>query len=233
MKTTHDHFAFLKPYWTEAFKGIKTFKEFRAKVPELAKTILADAVKPTNTGTWYCYDPLANRWVGKDGVDRLKQAIYTKVEGDTFEIFTEFFLQYYNHDKENKFGAKPKTYKCVGDEEDLGLDGVYKLNNGEYASVQVKWRTNPKDKPFDKNVFCSLFALAISGGYFDIHNPNSRLVFVTNNKIGKRDWQEPSTSQFMKLVEKYDKQTILLGEETFVSYADGNEDFWNKFADIQ
>ena len=40
-------------------------------------------------------------------------------------------------------------------------------------------------------------------------------------------------SQFMKLMDIIDKHVILMGEELFSSYTDGNEHFWKKFAEIE
>ena len=222
MKTTHDHFTFLKSYMI-AYTNVKTFKEFI----ETTKKIASKIAMNTN----YCFDPLANKWTGKEM--EMKEAIVSKVKGDMLEIFTEFFVQYFTHDKDNMFGGEIGTYNCIGDEDDTGMDAYYKLTNGGTASVQVKFRSNPKDRPFNKNVFYSLYGAADILKHFNKDNEGDRLIFVTNNKIGKRDWQESSTSQFMKLMSIIDKQVILLGEEIFSAYTDGNEDFWKRFVEIE
>lgn len=64
-----------------------------------------------------------------------------KMKGDLFEIFAEIFFKLTSSD--NRVGIT--NYKPVKDIDDYGVDGTGVAINGEPATVQVKFRSNPTD----------------------------------------------------------------------------------------
>lgn len=220
MKTTHNHFKYLKKYWS-FFEKINTFDKFDKSIIKIAKTI--------SECDNYCYDP-----DGFSNPNDLKEKIENKVKGDIFEIFVEFFVQYFEHDSDNVFGCKVGTYHCIGDEDDTGMDAYYILNNNEYASVQIKYRSNPNDTPFKKDTFYSLLGAAYLNNYFDKNNENNRLIFVTNLSVGNRYFSKVISPIFSKLMKNIDKQIVILDKSWFLKYnINGNIDFWTEFSNIE
>lgn len=136
-----------------------------------------------------------------NNINELRLTIKNKVIGDIFELFAGFFVQYF--DSGYAWGIRRGTYNFSGDlsadfaDADLGMDGYGIFNStNENAVMQVKYRSNPNDKPFNKNVFMSLFGEAILKDKIDPHNYNHRLIFFTNIPIGSIDSWDGKTEQF-------------------------------------
>ncbi len=71
-----------------------------------------------------------------------------KIKGDIFEIFIECLIKLSPVD--NRIGIS--DYECIPITEDTGVDGKGKGINGNPATIQIKYRTNPTDELIAKNL---------------------------------------------------------------------------------
>jgi hypothetical protein len=173
-------------------------------------------------------------------INELRIAIKNKVIGDIFELFAGFFVQYF--DTGYEWGIRKGTYNFGGGlnndfaEADLGMDGFGLFTStNENAVMQVKYRSNPNDKPFNKDVFMSLFGEAILKKKIESNNPNQRLIFFTNIPIGTASSWDGKTKQFNDCCAACEVPVVKVGYNEIVNLVGCkkmnryNADFWHTF----
>ena len=101
---------------------------------------------------------------------------YTKEKmlGDLFEIFAEVFFKITSPD--NRVGIS--DYTVINGSEDYGIDGIG-IKNNKKCSVQVKFRSKPKDILTIKDLK-NFQGLSYSEEY-DISNQGKNLIIFTNS----------------------------------------------------
>ena len=205
MKSIHTNAGQLAKYWP-MFKGCIDFSTFQKCLRKIANECAKPNAFYLGKEKFYSY-----KYNGEAGAVLYSEDSFKKACGDIFEIFAEFLFNFFQSDE--VFGCKEGTYESFGDEEDIGCDGkfVLKVNNAN-AFLQVKFRNNLKDKPFDKDVFASLYTDADLFHGFDRKNENERLIFITNLKCGKRTFLECATPIFQRCIHKMENQIILIGK---------------------
>lgn len=229
----HPHYLYLKPY----FKDIvfKNFDDFNKSIVLIAQAE-SEKIGPNNR---MYYEKI---WT-EANAEQVKHDIKVKVLGDCLEIFAAFFLQYYSVHAHNKglgaFGLTKGSYGFFSDIDDMGCDGVGNFEaTDDPAFIQVKYRSNPNDYPFNKSVFDALHSSAIrmnklsKGKYrsLDPNSENSRLIFFTNIPLVKN---KVMTTQFVKCKESCDNAVIVLGKNEIESLCGDKKTtdvkFWETF----
>lgn len=221
-KTGHKQFKYLKKYIKAC--NVLTYKEFMNWIEQTALTI--------SQNHEYKYDLHDKRFHGD--VKLMEDAIRAKVKGDLFEIFTELFIQFYENDEDNFYGAVRGSCKHIEDDEDLGIDIIYKLSGtGAKAFVQVKYRSSDIARPLTWEVYAKAHAVAEIKYGWNWKNKKMRLVFVTNLPVGERDFLTAATKNFGNTIKDM-KNVILIGAEYFESHLiEGRESFWEAFRNLK
>jgi len=200
--------------------------------------IISNSISETNYSV-YGFNFFDNQYY-PDNIILLKSNIKNKVIGDIFELFAGFFVQYF--ETGYPFSIRRGTYKFCGnlsdnfDETDLGMDGfgIFTATN-ENAVMQVKYRSNPKEHPFTKNVFASLFTEAMIKEKIQYGNTNQRLIFFTNIPIGSKTSWNGKTKQFIDICNNCKIPTVLIGYNEIISLVgskkrhESNIEFWKTF----
>ena len=222
MTSTHPNKDILAKYWN-LFADCKDFSTFQKCLRKVAK----ECSDPKN------YYLTMERFFSREfngglNVALYKENSYRKACGDIFEIFAEFFFRFFQSD--DVFGCKDGTYKSTDDSVDVGCDGefILKVNNAR-AFVQMKYRNDPKEKPFDKDVFASLFTDAALFHGFEYKNKDERLIFISNLNFGKRTFLQCATPIFQRCIKEMDDQIILIGKTEIEEKVDGHLGFWEDF----
>jgi len=161
-----------------------------------------------------------------------KHTIRTKIVGDALEMFAGFFCQWFETDIE--IGVKRGTWEFTSDGRDLGCDAVGVLGtNGAKCFTQVKYRSNPNDKPFDLEVFCKLFTQATISYGMDYSDSSQRLMFFTNIPFKKADKAAARTLPFISMANDCKVPVVLIGKNEIESKVGGknltNVEFWKAF----
>lgn len=231
----HNNFKYLKEYLAK-FDAI-TFEEFIEQSKTCAK-VISESISEMNMDV-YGYNYYQKPYYPND-IPLLKTHIANKVIGDIFEIFAGFFMQYF--DSGFPFSIRKGTYTFCGDmkasldETDLGMDGFGTFSStNDNAIVQVKFRSNPNDKPFNKNVFMSLFGEGIIKEKIQYGNVNQRLIFITNIPIGDDNSWDGKTKQFNDLCHACKNPVVRIGYNEIIPLVGSNKtfntntDFWSTF----
>lgn len=220
-KTSHKSFKYLKKYIAACH--VLTFKEFQAWIEQTALTI--------SQKHEYKYDLHDKRFHGD--VKLMEDAIRAKVKGDLFEIFTELFLQFFENDEGNIYGAVRGSCDHKEDDDDLGIDIEYRLAGTKAkAFAQVKYRSSEIARPLTWEVYAKAHAVAEIKYGWNWKNKKMRLVFITNLYVGERDFLKAATKNFGDTVKDM-KNVILIGAEYFESLTDGRENFWGAFRNLK
>lgn len=231
----HNNFNHLKDY-LKNFQS-SNFEDFLKESLQCADVIAASITKDN-------MDVYGFNYFDKQYYPNNLQLLYThiknKVIGDIFELFAGFFVQYF--ETGTPWGIRRGTYNFGGDmadtfeSTDLGMDGFGTfMSTNETAVMQVKYRSNPKDHPFDKNVFCSLFTEAIIKRKIQYDNANQRLIFFTNIPVGDKNSWDAKTKQFNNMRNECTIPTVIIGyNEIIINVGSSknktsNTDFWNIF----
>lgn len=232
---THSHFSYLKDYLCNFTSN--NFDDFIKEANTVAE-IISKSITDTNYSV-YGFD-FFNKKYYPNNISILYSDIKNKVIGDIFELFAGFFVQYFETGTD--FGIRRGTYNFGGDlnqnfdETDLGMDGygIFSSTN-DIAVIQVKYRSNPNEKPFTKNVFASLFTEAIIKEKIRYGNSNQRLIFFTNIPIGTKDSWDGKTKQFNDLANISKIPVVKIGYNEIISlvgskkFKNTNVDFWKTF----
>ena len=190
--------VYLEKFITLTYEDHMFFDEFLKEAMDCAQEIAA-SINADNYSV-YGFNYFDKHYY-PNNINELHNHIKNKVIGDIFELFAGFFVQYFETGYE--WGIRRGSFNFGGglnnnfDDADLGMDGygIFASTN-ENAVMQVKYRSNPKDKPFNKNVFMSLFGEAILKEKLNPFNHNQRMIFFTNIPIGTKDSWDGKTKQF-------------------------------------
>lgn len=231
----HPHFNEVKDYLCNFVSC--NFEDFLKEMQDCAN-IISNSISETNYSV--CgFDYFDKRWY-PNNLNALRININNKVIGDIFEMFIGFFVQYFETGQ--VFSIRRSTYEFGNDlnddvnETDLGMDGwgIFSSTN-ENAVIQVKYRSNPKDRPFTKEVFASLFSDAIIKEKIMYGNQNQRMIFFTNIPLGKKDSWDGKTNVFNYLVKESKTPVILIGKNEISCLVGSKKDnttntnFWKTF----
>lgn len=234
----HHNYKELKNYLAHFLST--NFEDFENELVNCAKSI-ADNISVTNYNV--CGFNYFDKRYYPNNINDLKKNIINKVKGDIFEIFVGFFVQYFETGTE--FGIERGTFSFTGDltsninEADFGMDGygTFTSTKGN-AILQMKFRSNPNDKPFTKNVCASLFFDGMTKNkitYGTNDDKNERLIFFTNIPIGTRSSWNGKTKQFNDITENLNIPVIIIGKNEICSLVGSkkrnntNEEFWKTF----
>ena len=231
----HNNYNYLKDYLCNFVSN--NFDEFLKEANSCAD-VISNSISESNYSV-YGFNYFDKHYY-PDNLNVLKSNIKNKVIGDIFELFAGFFVQYF--ETGYAFSIRRGTYNFGGDlnqnfdETDLGMDGfgIFTATN-ENAVMQVKYRSNPKDQPFNKNVFASLFTEGIIKGKLEYGNVNQRLIFFTNISVGSKTSWDGKTKQFNDLCNACKIPTVKIGYNEIITLVgskkthETNKDFWNTF----
>jgi hypothetical protein len=232
---THPKFCYLHSFLSNLTS--ETFEDFLSEANAISD-VIASSISEDNMNV-YGFNYFVKPFYPND-IPGLKQTIKNKVIGDIFELFAAFFVQYF--ETGFPFSIKRGTYVFGGDlgsnldETDLGMDGYGIFSStGRNAVIQVKYRSNPKDKPFTKNVFMSLLGEAIIKEKIVYGDSDQRLIFFTNIPIGTKDSWDGKTNQFNNLCNACKIPIVKIGKNEITALVgskknnESNQDFWNTF----
>ena len=224
MITTHPNRLALSKYWN-LFNECTDFSTFLKCLKKVAKECSKHQYLGLEKLCSKQYDGGRNLALYED--DCLKKAC-----GDIFEIFSECLFRYFSTD--DVFGCEPDTYNSTNDAEDLGCDGNFTLSvNGGNACIQVKYRSNINDKPFDLQVFSKLFFDAYFYHGFDPQNEKHRLIFITNLNAGERTFIQCATPIVQKIIKdnkmKLAERVVIIGRNEIEEKVNGHLGFWKEF----
>lgn len=231
----HQNYKLLKKHFINLKDEVYDFPTF---INGCLKIADFEVNQVNNVNCVYGFTPFDNRYYDKKifNIDLMKSDVHNKVVGDMLEIFCAFFMQY--NAGNTIFGIEPGTFKFTEStviDSDIGCDAIGKLSTTkDLAAIQVKFRSNPKDHPLDKNVFCSLYTHASLYFDFDPKNSLQKLIFFTNISVGSNFTDiKGKTLIFSKLVEKFGtNRVILIGKneiENIVGDKRTNIGFWEDF----
>ena len=172
MITTHSNKLALSKYWN-LFNECANFSTFQKCLKKIAK----ECSKNQYLGLEKLY---SKQYDSGRNITLYENDCFKKACGDIFEVFSECLFRYFRTD--DIFGCESDTYKSTNDIEDLGCDGNFILSvNGGNAYVQIKYRNNPKEKPFDLEVFSKLFFDAWKHGFEPENEKNLTKLFSSFN----------------------------------------------------
>ena len=229
---THSHFSYLKDYLCNFASN--NFDDFIKESLMCADVIAANI----ESGSSYGFSKFIKPYY-PNNINSLQQVIKNKVIGDIFELFAGYFMQYFETGTD--FGIKRGTYQfsqdmTSSDDTDVGMDGfgIFSATN-DNAVIQVKYRSNPNDRPFDKNVFMSLYGAGIIRDIIDQHNINQRLIFITNIPVGSNKSWDGKTKIFNSLKTMSKVPVVLIGYNEIIDKVGSNKTntnypiFWKSF----
>lgn len=242
----HNNYNYLKDYLGNFVSN--NFDEFLKEANSCAD-VISNSISESNYSV-YGFNYFDKHYY-PDNLNVLKSNIKNKVIGDIFELFAGFFVQYFETESTIGYGIKRGSFSFGGDlnqnfdETDLGMDGYgsFAATNAN-AVLQVKYRSNPKDRPFTKHVFDALFVDAIRKRKLLFDNTNSclntvisdqRMYFFTNIPIGSKSSWDGKTKQFNDCCETFPIPSIKIGYNEITHLVgskkkhETNKDFWNTF----
>jgi len=223
MFSTHSSIKNLAQYWN-FFDECNDFSSFQKCLKKVAK----QCSKNNYLGIEKFY---SKKYDSGKNISLWEEDCFKKACGDIFEIFSECFFRYFSTN--DIFGCKPNTYESTNDTEDLGCDGnfILSVNNGN-AYIQVKYRNNSTEKPFDLDVFAKLFFDAWRHG-FEPENERHRLIFITNLNAGERSFIQCASPIVQALIKenfkKLGDRIIIIGRNEIEEKVNGHLGFWNEF----
>ena len=223
MITTHSNKLALSKYWN-LFNECTDFSTFQRCLKKIAKECSKNQYLGLEKLCSKQYDSGRN-------ITLYENDCFKKACGDIFEVFSECLFRYFSTD--DIFGCEPNTYKSTNDTEDLGCDGNFILSvNGGNAYVQIKYRNNQTEKPFDLEVFSKLFFDAWKHG-FEPENEKHRLIFITNLNAGERTFIQCATPIVQNIIKenfkKLGERIIIIGRNEIEEKVNGHLGFWKEF----
>ena len=191
---------------------------FVDKCPDINEWLLSNG-KPIDSINSLCHriTQMAEKYALRFGVDQEKGE--AKIKGDAFELFTEYMIKSAGSD--NRIGIY--DYQTIGEtgEDDLGVDGVGKGEDGFVATVQCKYRTGDYVLTANEDHLSNFLAASV----FDFEVPkesmNNMLIVHTGLKVNQDTMEKMLKGRVRELSRDFLRQMF-----------DNRPEWWARFYDI-